>query len=85
MLQNEISVSITTSLFFLVQIYSNIAAPYNYRKLFFSLSDNLSLTVTATRNCVGVWDLRIGKLIAKLADSPLGAIVTHAIITQDGK
>ncbi|XP_057664227.1 NACHT and WD repeat domain-containing protein 2 [Diorhabda carinulata] len=50
-----------------------------------SLSDNLSLAVTATRNCVGVWDLRIGKLTAKLADSPLGAIVTHAIITPDGK
>ncbi|XP_072379032.1 NACHT and WD repeat domain-containing protein 2 isoform X1 [Diabrotica undecimpunctata] len=50
-----------------------------------SLSDNLSLAVTATRNCVGVWDLRVGKLTAKLADSPLGAIVTHAIITPDGK
>ncbi|CAH0549743.1 unnamed protein product [Brassicogethes aeneus] len=50
-----------------------------------SLSDNLSLAVTATRNCVGVWDLRIGKLVAKLADSPLGAIVTHAIVTPDGK
>ncbi|KAH1018594.1 hypothetical protein HUJ05_006333 [Dendroctonus ponderosae] len=50
-----------------------------------SLSDNLSLAVTATRNCVGVWDLRVGKLMAKLADSPLGAIVTHAIITPDGK
>ncbi|XP_056633882.1 NACHT and WD repeat domain-containing protein 2 [Diorhabda sublineata] len=50
-----------------------------------SLSDNLSLAVTATRNCVGVWDLRIGKLTTKLADSPLGAIVTHAIITPDGK
>ncbi|XP_066257781.1 NACHT and WD repeat domain-containing protein 2 [Euwallacea similis] len=50
-----------------------------------SLSDNLSLAVTATRNCVGVWDLRVGKLTAKLADSPLGAIVTHALITPDGK
>ncbi|XP_060534320.1 NACHT and WD repeat domain-containing protein 2 [Cylas formicarius] len=50
-----------------------------------SLSDNLSLAVTVTRNCVGVWDLTVGKLVAKLADSPLGAIVTHAIITPDGK
>ncbi|KAJ8954195.1 hypothetical protein NQ318_005790 [Aromia moschata] len=50
-----------------------------------SLSNNLSLAVTATRNCVGVWDLTVGKLVAKLADSPLGAIVTHAIITPDGK
>lgn len=50
-----------------------------------SLSDDLSLAVTATRNCVGVWDLRLGKLKARLADSPLGAIVTHALITADGK
>ncbi|XP_068899926.1 NACHT and WD repeat domain-containing protein 2 isoform X2 [Tenebrio molitor] len=50
-----------------------------------SLSDDLSLAVTVTRNCVGVWNLRIGKLMSKLADSPLGAIVTHAIITPDGK
>ncbi|CAH1380087.1 unnamed protein product [Tenebrio molitor] len=50
-----------------------------------SLSDDLSLAVTVTRNSVGVWNLRIGKLMSKLADSPLGAIVTHAIITPDGK
>lgn len=50
-----------------------------------SLSDDLSLAVTATRNCVGVWDLRLGKLKARLADSPLGAIVTHALITSDGR
>ncbi|XP_045465419.1 NACHT and WD repeat domain-containing protein 2 [Harmonia axyridis] len=50
-----------------------------------SLSNDLSLAVTVTRNCVGVWNLRIGKLIAKLADSPLGAIVTHACITPDGR
>ncbi|KAL3270705.1 hypothetical protein HHI36_021233 [Cryptolaemus montrouzieri] len=50
-----------------------------------SLSNDLSLAVTVTRNCVGVWNLRIGKLIAKLADSPLGAIVTHASITPSGR
>lgn len=50
-----------------------------------SLSQDLGLAVTATRNCVGVWDLRLGKLKARLADSPLGAIVTHALITADGK
>lgn len=27
----------------------------------------------------------MGKLIGKLADSPLGAIVTHAVITKDGR
>lgn len=50
-----------------------------------SLSTDLSLAVTVTRGCVGVWDLRIGKIITKLADSPLGAIVTHALITPDGR
>lgn len=34
---------------------------------------------------MGVWNLRTGKLTAKLADSPLGAIVTHAVITPDGR
>lgn len=53
--------------------------------LFRSLSTDLSLAVTVTRGCVGVWDLRIGKIITKLADSPLGAIVTHALITPDGR
>lgn len=53
--------------------------------LFFSLSQNLGLAVTVTRSCVGVWDLQIGKLITKMADSPLGAIVTHAVITRDAK
>lgn len=65
-------------------VYKNFENKFTYYS-FTSLSDNLSLAVTATRNCVGVWDLKIGKLIAKLADSPLGAIVTHALITQDGK
>lgn len=41
--------------------------------------------VTVTRSCVGVWDTRSGRLLAKLADSPLGAIVTHAEITPDGR
>nr|XP_022901616.1 uncharacterized protein LOC111414493 [Onthophagus taurus] len=50
-----------------------------------SLSQDLGLAVTATRNCVGVWNLKTGKLISKFADSPLGAIVTHALITPDSK
>lgn len=41
--------------------------------------------MTVTRGCVGVWDIRQGRLLSKLADSPLGAIVTHAEITSDGK
>lgn len=38
-----------------------------------------------TRSCVGVWELRSGHLLSTLADSHLGAIVTHAEITADGK
>jgi WD40 repeat protein len=50
-----------------------------------SLSDDGELAITATRSCVGVWELKTGRLISKLADSPLGAIVTHAEITPNGK
>ncbi|KAM0725564.1 NACHT and WD repeat domain-containing protein 2 [Formica fusca] len=50
-----------------------------------SLAEEGNLAVTVTRDCVGVWDLQTGKLISKLADSPLGAIVTHACITQDSR
>ena len=50
-----------------------------------SISPDAHIAATATRNCVGIWDLRMGKLVMKLADSPLGAIVTHAEITKDGK
>ncbi|KAK0175700.1 hypothetical protein PV327_009429 [Microctonus hyperodae] len=49
------------------------------------LAESCDLAVTVTRSCVGVWNLQSGKLMAKLADSPLGAIVTHASITHDGK
>lgn len=45
----------------------------------------MGVAITVTRGCVGVWDMMVGKLIARLADSPLGAIVTHAVITQDGR
>lgn len=49
-----------------------------------SLSDN-GLAVTVTRSFVGVWELRSGRLLSKLADSHLGAIVTHAEIHPNGK
>lgn len=49
-----------------------------------SLSET-GLAVTVTRSFVGVWELRSGRLLSKLADSHLGAIVTHAEITPDGK
>ncbi|CAL8088660.1 unnamed protein product [Orchesella dallaii] len=50
-----------------------------------SISPEAYIAATSTRNCVGVWDLRLGKLIGKLADSPLGAIVTHAVVTKSGR
>lgn len=56
----------------------------NYFFLTHSLSDT-GLAVTVTRSFVGVWEIRSGRLLSKLADSHLGAIVTHAEITPDGK
>lgn len=38
-----------------------------------------------TRSCWGLWDTSNGKLLAQLADAPLGAIVTHAVITPTGE
>lgn len=32
-----------------------------------------------------MWETRTGRLLTKLADSPLGAIVTHAEITPNGR
>jgi WD40 repeat protein len=50
-----------------------------------SLSHDGETASTVTRSCVGVWELKTGRLLSKLADSPLGAIVTHAEITPNGK
>lgn len=50
-----------------------------------SLSADGQLAVTATRSSVGVWNVQTGKLYGKLVDAPVGAIVTHAVITADGK
>ncbi|XP_031624197.1 uncharacterized protein LOC116341344 [Contarinia nasturtii] len=41
--------------------------------------------ILVTRSCVGVWEIRSGRLLSKLADSHLGAIVTQAEITSDGR
>ncbi|XP_023233004.1 NACHT and WD repeat domain-containing protein 2-like [Centruroides sculpturatus] len=49
-----------------------------------SLSNDKNLAITVTRNSIGVWDVLTGKLQCKLADSPVGAIITHALITSDG-
>lgn len=42
------------------------------------------MAVTVTRSCLGLWDLKAGKLKVQLSDNPLGAIITHAEITPDG-
>eukprot|EP00095_Tigriopus_kingsejongensis_P001882 maker-scaffold70_size417918-snap-gene-3.18 protein:Tk01882 transcript:maker-scaffold70_size417918-snap-gene-3.18-mRNA-1 annotation:"leucine-rich repeat and wd repeat-containing protein kiaa1239-like" len=50
-----------------------------------NLCTQMGIAVTVTRNCIGIWDLLTGKLQSKLADSALGAIVTHALVTNDGQ
>lgn len=50
-----------------------------------SLCQAIGVAVTVTRGCVGVWNILTGKLLDKLAYNTLGAIVTHAKITTDGK
>jgi WD40 repeat protein len=50
-----------------------------------SLSTKAGIAVTVTRGCVGVWNLLTGKLTTKLADSSIGAIVTHAKVTSSGE
>lgn len=46
-------------------------------------SPERNLVTAVTRGSVGIWDLKTGKLLATLADSPIGAIVTHAIVSQN--
>ena len=36
------------------------------------------------QNILGVWDFMTGKLKFKLANAALGAIVTHALVVEDG-
>ena len=50
-----------------------------------SLSTEKGIAVTVTRGCVGVWYLLTGCLKHKLADTALGAIVTHAKVTKSGE
>lgn len=50
-----------------------------------SLARDKQLAVTVTRSCWGLWDTSTGRLLAQLADAPLGAIVTHAVITPAGE
>lgn len=40
--------------------------------------------MVVTRSCIGVWDFMTGQLKFTLANSALGAIITHALVTEDG-
>ena len=50
-----------------------------------SVSTQAQIAVTVTRSCVGVWDYMTGKLKYTLANSALGAIITHALVTENGQ
>ena len=50
-----------------------------------SLAHTKSLGVAVTRNSIGLWNTKLGKLVGCLADSALGAIVTQAVLTKDAK
>ena len=50
-----------------------------------SVSTDAGIAVVVTRTCIGIWDMLTGELKSKLAESTLGAIVSHALVTEDGK
>ena len=49
-----------------------------------SFASERPIVATVTRSCVGIWDMQTAKLWTILADSAIGAIVTHAVITANG-
>ena len=49
-----------------------------------SISTKAGIAVTVTRSCVGIWDFSTGKLKFTLANTALGAIVTHAVVNDEG-
>jgi len=49
-----------------------------------SISTKTGIAVTVTRSCVGIWDFQTGRLKFTLANTALGAIVTHAVVNNDG-
>ena len=49
-----------------------------------SVSSSANLAVTATRGCIGVWDYMSGHLKYTLAKNEMGAIVTHAVVNNEG-
>ena len=65
-----------------------------------SISTSAGIAVVVTRSCIGVWDFMTGQVFGSfyifsqettsvqlkytLANSALGAIITHALVTEDG-
>jgi len=49
-----------------------------------SISTSAQIAVVVTRSCIGIWDFMTGKLKFTLANSALGAIITHALVNEDG-
>lgn len=50
-----------------------------------SVSTLYNIVITITRSFIGLWNLQTGELLAKLADSPIGAIISHAVIASDAR
>ena len=65
----------------------------------FSISTSAGIAVVVTRSCIGVWAFMTGQVCKlttpksrtprvqmkyTLANSALGAIITHALVTEDG-
>ena len=49
-----------------------------------TFSAEMGVAAVVTRSCVGLWDLMTGRLKKTLAHSTIGAIVTHAVVSQNG-
>uniref|UniRef100_A0A0N4ZF20 NACHT domain-containing protein n=1 Tax=Parastrongyloides trichosuri TaxID=131310 RepID=A0A0N4ZF20_PARTI len=44
-----------------------------------------NIAIAQTRKYIGVWDIRNHRFIISLATNPTGAVVTHSLISNDGK
>lgn len=49
-----------------------------------NISTSAQIAVVVTRSCIGIWDFMTGELKARLANSALGAIITHALVNEEG-
>ncbi|KAI1303164.1 NACHT and WD repeat domain-containing protein 2 [Halotydeus destructor] len=49
-----------------------------------SFSSTRDVAISVTRSSVGVWNLKDAKLQTTLSDAQIGAIVTHAVVTENG-